>query len=220
MLLTEREKNIYNTFLIVSRSIKNKPFSIRKDFANIDDKTFLLLKKLNLFFDKNNLNVSDFFAAPYHYYGKDNYFDLSFFVTPKAIKCYSLYLKKKETNDPDSEDTIQFTKQCLSFLFKFCDENKISLHEYKNAINGTTPLVLQHLKDHKINFYTVHGLECDKIINQTEPDLLDFFISSFYNTLNETRINFHRSVKLKTIVREGLSIIENKLLKNKINNIN
>ena len=100
-----------------------------------------------------------------------------------------------------------------------CKENNLTLHEYKNIINGTTPLVLQHLRDHSINFYTLHGLQCDKTIRQVESDLLEFFISNFENLLNETRINFQRSIKLKVIVREALSIIENQLLKNKNNKL-
>jgi hypothetical protein len=86
-------------------------------------------------------------------------------------------------------------------------------------INGTTPLVLQHLHDHNINFYTLHGLQSDKTLRQVESDLLEFFVTDFEKLLNETRINFQRSIKLKVIVREALSIIENKLLKNKTNKL-
>jgi hypothetical protein len=216
MSLTEREKNIYNSYLIASRSIKNKPFKLRQDFNSIDSQTYTTLKKLSIFFDKNNaIKLVDYFSAPYDYYGADNYFDLHYFLTPKAIKCYSLYQKKKETQDPDSDNTIDRCKECCSFIYKFCKEHNLTLHEYKNHISGTTPVIIQHLREHKINFYILHGLQCDKIIRQVEADLLDFFVSNFQNLLNETRINFQRSNRLKIVIREGLSIIEKHLLKNK-----
>lgn len=215
-MLTEQEKRIYNSYLIASRTAKNKPFKLRQNFDSVDDQTYLVLKKLGVFFEKNSsVKQADFFNAPFSYYGADNFFELSYFLTPKAIKCYSLYIKKKETQDPDNEETITNAKDCCLFIYKYCVENKITLDEYKTIINGTTPLVLQHLRDHKINFYTVHGLECDKTIRQVEPDLLEFFISNFQSLLNETRINFQQSSRLKNIIRQSLSIIENKLLKNK-----
>lgn len=219
-MLTEQEKRIYNSYLIASRSAKNKPFKLRQNFDSIDNQTYVVLKKLGIFFEKNNnIKQIDFFTAPFSYYGSDNFFDISFFLTPKAIKCYSLYVKKKETQDPDNEDTILSTKDCCIFIYKYCAENKITLHEYKNIIHGTTPLILQHLRDHKINFYTLHGLQCDRTIRQVESDLLEFFISNFEYLLNETRVNFQRSIRLKNIIRESLSIIENKLLKNKTNSL-
>lgn len=219
-MLTEREKQIYNSYLIASRSVKNKPFKLRQNFDSVDNETYVALMKLGIFFSKNsNIKQIDFFTAPFSYYGPDNFFDLGFFLTTKAIKCYSLYIKKKETQDPDNENTILNTKDCCLFIYKYCTENKITLHEYKSMINGTTPIILQHLRDHNINFYTLHGLQCDKTIRQVEQDLLEFFISNFESLLNETRINFQRSIRLKNIVRESLFIIENKLLKNKINSL-
>ena len=220
MSLTEKEKSIYNSYLIASRTVQNKPFKLRQDFTSIDSQVYTTLKKLGLFFEKNhNIKQVDFFTAPFSYYGADNFFDIHFFLTPKAIKCYSLYIKKKETQDPDNADTISSTKNCCVFIYKYCKDNNLTLHDYKNLINGTTPIVLQHLRDHSINFYTLHGLQCDRTIRQVEPDLLEFFISNFENLLNDTRINFQRSIKLKVIVREALSIIENQLLKNKTNKL-
>ena len=59
----------------------------------------------------------------------------------------------------------------------------------------------------------------DRIIRQVEPDLLEFFITDFNKLLNDTRINFQQSLKLKVVVRESFRLIEEFLLKNKTNNI-
>jgi hypothetical protein len=217
MCLTDKEKSIYNSYLIASRTIKKKPFKLRNDFTTIDNQTYTSLKKLGIFFDKNsNIKQIDFFTAPYAYYGVDNYFELHYFLTSKALKCYTLYQRKKETENPDSDHVINNCKECCSFIYKFCKSQGITLHEYKSILNGTTPQILQHLREHKINFYILHGLDCGKTLNQVEPELLNFFISNFQELLNDTRINFQRSTRLKGVIREALSIIEKQLLKNKI----
>lgn len=220
MPLTEKEKAIYNSYLIAGRTIKNKPFKLRQDFSSLDDQSYTTLKKLSIFFEKNNnIRHIDFFTAPYDYYGAENYFDLHYYLTTRALKCYTLYQKKKETQDPDGESTISRCKECCSFIYKYCKENNLTLQEYKSIINGTTPVIIQHLREHKINFYVLHGLQCDATIRQIESELLDFFVSNFQNLLNETRVNFQRSTRLKNVIREAFSIIEKQLLKIKITSL-
>lgn len=215
MSLTEQEKFIYNTFLIASRSVKNKPFKLRKDFASIDDRTYGFLKKLSAFFSRNkNINIKDFFTAPHHVY-TDQFFDLGFFTTLKAVKCYTQYVKSKETSSPDCEDTINKCKEICSFIYKFCKANNLTLEGYKSYINGSTPIVLQHLKDHKINFYIIHGLNCENVLRRVESDILNFFVSDFDSLLIQTRTIFQSSEKLKHVVRKSLAIVESELLKNK-----
>jgi hypothetical protein len=77
MSLTEKEKSIYNCYLIASRTIQNKPFKLRQDFNSIDSQVYTTLKKLGIFFQKyNNIKQVDFFTAPFSYYGIDNFFDI------------------------------------------------------------------------------------------------------------------------------------------------
>ena len=219
MSLTELEKQIYNAYLIASRTARNKPFKLRENFKKVDDKTYIILKKLALLFESNRtVNIQDFFKASFTYHDTD-YVDFAYFTTPKAIKCYTLYKRKLETASPDSEENITKCKQCCTFILRYCRENNLTLTEYKTINSGTTPLILQHLRDHNINFYIMQGLECGRILRSVEPDLLEFFITDFNTLINETRINFQRSVRLKVVIRESLRIIEESLLKNKIYNI-
>lgn len=213
MHLTDSEKNIYNTFIATGRSIQSKPFTLRKDFTKLDDKSYILLKKLSYFFNKYpHIRYSEFFSAPYSYYGKENYFDLQYFTTIKAVKCYSLYQKQKELENPDNINIINFCKECCTFIYKYCKENNLTLEEYKTHTVGNLPVILQHLKEHKINFYTIHGLDCIKTIRRVEKDILDFIVQDFTIILNNTRINFQKSNNLKNIVRKAFAIIEEKLL--------
>jgi hypothetical protein len=89
----------------------------------------------------------------------------------------------------------------------------LTLSQYKSINSGTTPLILQHLRDHSINFYIVHGLECDKFLRPVGSELLEFFITDFNDLMNETRIKFQQSERLKVVIRKSLEIIENFLLK-------
>lgn len=216
MHLTDRDKNVYNTFLATSRSINNKPFILRKKFDNLDDKTYIILKKLSSFFNKyNNIKIADFFIAPYAYYGKGEYIELQYFTTPRAIKCYSLYIKQKEVDNPDSNRIIEASKEAASFIYKFCRQENLTLSEYKTCIQGNIPAILLHLKEHKINFYTIHALSCEKIIYSVDKDILDFIIENINSIMLTTRNNFQKSVRLKHTMRKAFAIIEEKLLQNK-----
>ena len=212
-MISDSQKQIYNSFLYTSRKVKNQPCKFRQNFDSIDPTTELTLKKLDSFFTNyHNIKYSDFFLAPYEIYNNDEYFNLQFYTTRRAIKCYSNYIKQKETSDPDHESTIDDCKQACSFIYKFCKENKLTLHQYKNLINGTTPIVLQHLRDHKINFYILQGLEIHSLIQSTEPQIINFIVDDFFNIYNTTKSNFIRSTKLKIVIRSAFKIIEDRIL--------
>ena len=218
-MINEKEKSIYNSFLYASRKAKNKPVRLRQNFDNIESRDEVALKKLNLLLSKySHINYSDFFIAPYKVYGPDDYFDLSFFNTRRAIKCYSMYCKDKETQNPDSEDSIYMLKDCLKYIFNFCNEEKITLAQYKHftGVNnrGAIPIVFTHLKNHKINFYVLHALDMDSIIKPwTQHETLNLVFSDFNNLYAKTRTKFISSKSLKDKSKKGLKIIEQKLLK-------
>lgn len=210
--ITDDEKRIYNAFLIASKRAKNKPFRLRQNFTDISDEIYISLKKLGAFFNTNQtISCNDYFWAPYEVYSKEEYFDLSFYNTRKAIVAYSQYMRKKETQDPDSELSIQDCKTALKNIYSFCLTHAITLSSYKDDTGGI-PSFLVQLKEHKINFYILHGLGVEKQIKRTEPELLDFYYKDFYDIFYKTRTKFITSERLKNVIREGLKIIETKLL--------
>jgi len=216
-MITEKEKSIYNSYLYASRKAKNKPVRLRQNFDNLESKDEVSLKKLNLLLSKyNHINYSDFFIAPYKVYGPDNYFDLSFFNTRKAIKCYSLYCRDKEVQNPDSEECISTLKECLKFIYDYCEEEKITLAQYKNYSNVDTPnsipIIFTHLKNHKVNFYLVHALGIDSVVKEC-TGTLTWIIPEFYDLYAQTRAKFLSSKELKHKAKKGLKIIEQRLLK-------
>ena len=99
--MTSFDKHIYNTWLYVTRTNSGKPFRARKNFDKFeDDKNYVFVQKLNRFFTKyKNIEVSDFFLAPYKVYPDNTMYDLKFYLSQKAIKIYKIYEKKIENKN-------------------------------------------------------------------------------------------------------------------------
>ena len=216
-MISKIEEQIYNSHLYTSRSVKNKPVRLRSNFNNLDERDEVTLKKLSKFFrGYRNINYNDWFIAPHKIYdGCAHNFDLHFYTTRKALKCYTMYMKRKETQEPDSDDAIEHMKECISFVYKYCKSNNLTLDEYKNEIRGSFPTVINHLKEHKITFYTLHLLEVDAIIKSIETAALNFIVSDFWNIYSQTRIKFASSTLLKTKARKAKELITQKLVENK-----
>ena len=214
-MITDREKSIYNSYLYASRSSKNKPTRFRKDFSKLKDEDFVTLKKLSDFFKRyNHINYRDWFIAPYEVYSKDEYFDLKFFNSRKALKCYSRYMKEREISNPDSQEVIESVKEGLKFIAKYCIKNSLNIDEYTKHYTNNMPTCLLHLQEHKLNFYTLHALEVEQTIKSIEKDVLDFIVKDFQTIFVNTRTKFYGSLKLKSIARDTKQkvkqIVENK----------
>lgn len=212
-MISKKEEQIYNTHLYTSRSIKNKPTRFRSNFNNLDSKDEVCLKKLSKFFySYKHINLQDWFISPYKVYGNsEDYYDLHFFTTRKALKCYTMFMKRRETQDPDSEESIAHIKTCLSFVYSYCKDNNLTLDEYKTSVEGSMPTILVHLKEHKITFYMLHLLEVDAIIKTVETSILDFIVSDFWNTYSQTKVKFVNSKQLKQKAKKGRRLVETKL---------
>lgn len=218
-MITEKEKCIYNSFLVAGRKSKNKPFKLRKNFTNLDPEIYVLLKKLDGLFKRNpNINMDVYFEAPYFVYDKDSHFDLRFYTTRRSLKCYTNYLRQREQQNPDSAEVVDRCKKCCAFIYNYCVERGITLDEYKTLSESNIPITLQHLKEHKINFYTLHGLGCSKKIQEIGTDLLDFLVPDYNIIINDTRVNFLKSTRLKDVVSKSFLLIEKKLKTKKLKN--
>ena len=99
--MTDFEKRIYNSYLAVTRSMNNKPFRLRKNFDGFEDKPeYIYVKKLaNLFNRHHNLNIDDFFRAPFTIYQDPEIYSIQFYTTQKAIKVYKIHLNKLKTDN-------------------------------------------------------------------------------------------------------------------------
>ncbi len=208
--MTDFQKRIYNSHLAISRKMRDKPFRIRKDFSDMDQTKLDRLASLERFFNSyQNIKIDDYFAAPYVIFEDDDYFDLDFYLTSKAKKAYSQYMKKIEMDDPDSESSLNRLVDSLKFVKNFCKEKNLTLKEYPLYIEDALPNMIDHLKNHHINMYALHALGVTKI--EVENRILDFIFSDFWITFQKTKNKFYLSRKMRDFSKKAIDKITNQL---------
>ena len=208
--MTDFQKRIYNSHLAISRKMRDKPFRIRKDFSDMDQTKLDRLASLERFFNSyQNIKIDDYFAAPYAIFEDDDYFDLDFYLTSKAKKAYSQYMKKIEMDDPDSESSLNRLVDSLKFVKNFCKEKNLTLKEYPLYIEDALPNMIDHLKNHHINMYALHALGVTKI--EVENRILDFIFSDFWISFQKTKNKFYLSKKMKEFSKQAIDKITNQL---------
>jgi hypothetical protein len=208
--MTDFQKRIYNSHLAISRKMRDKPFRIRKDFSDMDQTKLDRLASLERFFNSyQNIKIDDYFSAPYVIFKDDDYFDLEFFLTSKAKKAYSQYMKKIEMDDPDSEDSLKRLVDSLKFVKNFCKEKGLTLEKYPVYIENALPNMIDHLKNHHINMYALHALGVSKI--EVENRILDFIFSDFWISFQKTKNRFYLSKKMKEFSKQAIDKIQKQL---------
>ncbi len=208
--MTDFQKRIYNSHLAISRKMRDKPFRIRKDYSDMDQTKLDRLASLERFLiSYQNIKIDDYFAAPYVIFEDDDYFDLDFYLTSKAKKAYSQYMKKIEMDDPDSESSLNRLVDSLKFVKNFCKEKNLTLKEYPLYIEDALPNMIDHLKNHHINMYALHALGVTKI--EVENRILDFIFSDFWITFQKTKNKFYLSRKMRDFSKKAIDKITNQL---------
>jgi hypothetical protein len=206
--VTEKEKLIYNTYLIVSRSQKNQPFKIRKDFTKLDNKTNFIIKKLYLFFSKySHIDIKEFFTAPYEMYTQDDYIPLNFYITRKAIKLYTLFKQKQEELSPDKQ--IEEIKKSFQYIGSFCLKNKILLEDYLHHKTGCIYTWMLHYKEHYINVYSLFELgDICKFLTEVSTDEKDILLNNLHNNIAKFKTRYYNSTSTKIYVKQATDSIK------------
>lgn len=201
--MTFKEKYIYNCYLETSRKLNDKPFRYRKDFDNFEDKEeYVYVNKLAKFFNKfENINIKDFFEAPYFVYN-EKYFDLKFFITQKAIKAYTVYETKFLLETPDHEQVLEKIKDSYKFIYKFCKENNIIYESYllHKSENNKVHDFLLHLKNRNVSLYslfTFPGL--DKSLKEYDNETKKFLFGDTLQNINFYRTKYYTSSRAKNL---------------------
>lgn len=207
-MLTERQKRIYNSYLRESR--RGQPYKLRRNFDNMDEHTSSVIEKLDKFLSSYpHIEWSAYFAAPHKIYTDDSKYPIDFYITQKAKKAYALYMKSLETQDPDSDESLIRLQQSLKFVLQFCIEKGLTLDLYGAYCEDSLPCVVDHLKTHKINFYTLHSIGISRL--NIEQRILDFVFGDFYGTLQTTKNKFYASKKMKEFSKRANVKLQNKL---------
>jgi len=209
-MLNDFEKLIYNKHLSCYKKVNKQPFNFRKNFDELDESTIFFLKKLSLFFNKfKNINIDIFFKAPYEIYKDEKFFDLKFYISPKAVKAYNLYTKQLEFLEPDSIECLTYTTQSLKFIKNFCNENNIKVSEYIDFVSkdNTLPAFVSHLQNHNINFYSIMGYDNSITKISKHFETYKFVLGNILENIDNIYNMFIKSKRLKFLVREGLKKI-------------
>jgi hypothetical protein len=209
-MISDFEKLIYNKHLYHFKKHQNKPFKFRKNFDDLDEGTFFYLKKLSLFFNKfKNINLDLFFLAPYSIYKDEKYFDLKYFISPKAIKTYTLYKKQLDKVDPDSSEILESTLNSIKHIKSVCSTNNISTKQYLEFIvpGDSVPLFITDLQKQNVNFYTLFGFEQFKTRLFRNYETYKYILGDVIDSYETFYNNFIKSKKLKILVREGIKKI-------------
>ena len=209
--LSEFEQYIYNTHLRISRSRKNLPFKYRKDFSHLNDIYINSLKKIAIFLAKfPHIKLENFIKAPYIIYSDQEHFELDYYTTLKATKAYTLYEKRLETMDPDTDDQLKNTIESLKFISTFCLENNINVEDYIEHQTGDRPTYILHLKEHRVNVYSLFGFPSfERSIRALDMELLKFILGDdFLNNLPSFRLKYFASKKAKKVIELGIQKIK------------
>ena len=207
--MTEKEKVIYNNFLEVSKKINNKPVRYRKNFDNFPDENYILITKLSRFFSKfNHLKVKDFFEAPYFVYD-ENYFDLKFYLSQKAIKSYTSYNDKFLLNNPDDGKTLSKMQESIKFIYNYCKEKDINIKDYLTIKEGEYNVFLKHIKNRDVIIFILFAFNnFEKVVRSIDTDIKTMYSSNF-SRLNYIRTKYYSSSKAKKIINKFKIFVEN-----------
>ena len=208
--ISELERLIYNKHLAVSRSVKNKPFKVKKNFDDVvSSEKHKFLKRLAILFRKHpEIDINTFFEAPYKLYPDVEYFGLDYFSTMRAIKSYTTYKKIIFVQDPDMQ--IDSVKESLRFITRFCVENKIYLHQYPNHSSSDLFTWMTHYKQNKINIYTM--MEFPNIFSSVQTlaeDVRRFFVQDFVDQFKDLHAKYNSSRELKPFLKKALPTVNN-----------
>jgi hypothetical protein len=212
MHLSDFKKTIYNVYLQALR--KNRPFTNRKKFDDLDDEVVVVLKQLNTFFASfPNIKIKDFFDAGF----ADNEFQpIAFFKTMRAIKTYKSYIDQKLAN-ADEEWVLSFVKESLLFIFSFCKQNSIDVKDYISAVAPSgIPWFIIHLKEFKICLYSILDFAgFDSKLLEYSSEAMQVLGDGFLKDLPKNRTAFFASKKCKSMARNGLELIQTNTNTNK-----
>lgn len=212
-------KDLYNTYLRISRKKQNKPYKLRQNWEGFESsENYLPLLKLKSFFDRNHVvNIEDFFVAPYEVYPEDSFYELNYYNTISAVKVYGIYCNLKNNLEPDSDSQIDQLLRGLKFIRAYCTENKIPLSQYlyHKEEGAIINAFVVHLKEKNISIYNLFPFkDFEKNISSIDFGTLKFILNDIANKISVFRGKFYGSKKCKKLSTEGLKMIEKEIQKN------
>lgn len=197
MITIER---VYNKWLAVTRSQRNKPFRLRQDFTDIENEEFYpYLVKLTDFFKRHpNLFSDEFFIAPFKLFENDKgYYKLKFYASQKGLVACSKYFS--EIDSMDASEQVAQVKKSYEYIGRFCIRHNILINDYPFYKTGIYPEFLIHMKDHLISPYVVFSFPAlyVQMLALNDDDKAMFFGDNFKLSEYEKKNNSSPTLKKK-----------------------
>ena len=206
------EQAIYNTYLKTARN--KKGFTPRKNFKNLDDEKYVLLKRISQTLKNKKIDPNIFFNAPYQLHS-EKYVPLKFYSTFRAVSTYKKYTQEIELTIPDHTFNLTKLRNGFKFIYDKCVEHRLTdCRDYLNIQNGVYPDLILDLKKGDISYYCLLALDLSEKNIKLEKNIVEFVCNSFYNTLSSLRSRYTFSKKMKPL---GIKLTNtvNKILKRK-----
>ena len=215
-MITSAEKNLYNTYLRVSRTSRNKPFSYRKDFTDLEDKIVVHLNRIsNLLFKYPHIDPEDYFLAPFKVYPNAEHFAIEYYSGMGGVNAYTMYMKQLQEMPPDSDEQLGFIKKSLKTLGTFCIKNNITTEQYSSFKTGLTYDWMKHVKKHEISIYVLMEFpEISNIIKEVAEDEKELFLGEIGTYFWGYKSKYLQSKLARELVKEGIEKI-NKVVNKK-----
>ena len=206
------EQNIYNTYLKITRI--NKGYTPRKNFKNLDEEKYVLLKKVSKTLKNKKIDPVMFFNAPYQMHS-EKHVPFKFYSTFNAISIYKKYIQEIELTEPDHLFNVNNLRNSFKFIYDKCVQNNItSCKNYINLQNGLYPDFILDLKGNNISYYSLLALDLSETKIHLEKNIVEFVCKGFYNTLSSLRSRYTFSKKIKPLGIKLTKTID-KILKRK-----
>jgi hypothetical protein len=203
-------EQVYNTYLSVSRGHMNKPWKARKDFEGFDKTPDGICSlRLDMFFKRfPQIIIRDFLLAPYVIYKDEEHFPLNFYLTQKAINCYSLLQKQRTEELPDTDGHIKHILESVKYLASTCINEGITLSGYSNIKTGYTWRCLEDYKSKHINLYVLLSLPgFDNIFNNMQSQDKELYLKTIAVDIVKFKMRLNNSSKAKKIINEAFKRI-------------
>ena len=216
MSLDKTQEDLYNLYLSTYRKLQDKPYTLRKNFEDFQKEhpeDYVSILKLHKLFDTYaHINKKLFLEAPYKLYPDKEFFDLKFYTTMAAMKCYNLYIKQISEQSPDNPSQLQFIKESLLFIRDFCVENKITLDQYLHYKKILTMSWAVHIIEYKISFYVIMGFEyygksVTNALYDMPVDEQELLVGDLIRDFDIYKKNLKDSKIAKELIHKGIATI-------------
>ena len=118
-------------------------------------------------------------------------------------------------DDKNPDEQIESIKKSLYFIYIFCKDNKINIEEYLDHKTNAERTFMLHLRERKVNIYSLFGLRnFDSIMSRVEPNAAKFTLGHLYLSLDLYRSRYYNSKVTINVVSKAIKKLT-KILINK-----